>query len=386
MVRKAMKNKNKGKNKTKGKRKPKASGKKRSGLPKPVVEYMKLVDDPCNGPLVRAIGSDSGGSIIERARSVVSFPLVAGNTNGYLAWFPGFTNPAGVNNGPGCCYYYENSAAGTPPNNTVADPMGTVAQTSGVFLADPCAALIGGTSPFSRAKATAACMQLYSSSQISIIQGQVAYVARMSLAAFDMNNGLPGTVIQPPSVNQLLAYAAKRERYGLDGHELKWAPTERECQLRTNGTAAQGSQISDHQEPDACFWRGVANTRETRVACPDPNNVYGIVFVWSAVYGANVNQNHITLTKVSELELAPRSGAIEPPPAGRTSPSVPGFESVNEVIDILDSVAPEWRTQAKHAAVSMTASAIGAVYTGAQTMGLLRGPGQNRRMLMDSPV
>lgn len=372
-----------GKNKA-GKRKASnASGKaknkmktksKNPGVPPAVRNYMKLVNNPCNGPLVRAIGSDNGGSIIERARTIYSFPKTAGNNSGYMAWFPGFTNGATGEYSPGCCYYFENTDAAVQPFNTVANPMGTTANTSGVFLPDPASQLIGATSPFARAKATAACMQMYSSSQISLVQGQIACVARMSLAAFDQNSGASGAILQPPSVDRLLAYAAKRVRYGLDGHELKWGPSERESQLRTAGTESGGSALASHTEPDACFWRGAAGTRETRIATPDPNNVYGIIFIWTGIYGANTNQNHITFTKVSELELAPRSGAIEPAPRARTEIlSTPGFENVNEVVDLIDRISPEWRTSSMGTTISQVAATIGAVYTGAVATGMMGG-------------
>lgn len=342
-------------------------------LPASVANYMQLVKDPCAGPLVKSIGTDLGASIIERARGVQTFPTGAGNGNGYIAWFPGFHNGTGVAGyRPANCYVWENASAGVRPLNTVADPMGTTIATSGLFIPDPGAALIGSTSAFSRAKTSAACISMFTTLPVSSVRGQIAMVMRMSLAAFDQNNGAVGLAFQPPSVNELLAYAANRERMQLDGHELIWGPTSRDTQLRTNGRTSEGTAIDSHTEPDAAFWYGVPGTTQTKVATPDPNNVMGIVMVFQGL-ASTVGEQTITLTKVVELELAPRSGAIEEAPRGRTEPVTPGFSVVDEVTNYLDANVPSWRVRAVHAGVNMAsyaAQTVARAFTGTRHMAI----------------
>ena len=42
-------------------------------------DYAKLIMDPCMGPLVRAVGGDTGSNIVERVRWTSGFPLTAAN-------------------------------------------------------------------------------------------------------------------------------------------------------------------------------------------------------------------------------------------------------------------------------------------------------------------
>lgn len=373
-----MKNRAKGKaNAPKSKPKNKKKGKSKSnGLPKPVKDYMSLINDPCKGPLVRSIGSDMGAGIIERTRGTTTLPGTLGLTNGYVAWFPGF-HCAGATGAvfdykPSNLYYWNHNTTGSRPNNTVADPMGTTINSSGRFVIDPSSNLISSTSAFSRAKATSACIQCYSTTSVSSLKGQVALVMRMSLANFDMNSGVPGSVFQPPSVAELLAYASTRERLNLDGHELKWAPTERDCQLRTSGAEKSGSELVPNTEPDAAFWYGKPGVTPTVVATPDPNNVFGIILVWSNVTD-ELNHMNFACTKTVELELAPRSSAIEeiPGASGRPMKSIPGFENVNDVVNTMDTADPSWRVTAAHVAGSLASKVINAALTGGPMLAMI---------------
>lgn len=375
MTRKA-KSKNKAKSKrsnasgkTKNKQKTKRAKK---GLPKPVSDYLALINDPCGGPLTRSIGTDNGASILERVRLTRNYPEALENVNGYVAWFPGFHNTSSTGDyRPGNLFAWNCVDPTLRPKNTLADPMGAAQFTSGKFLADPASNLISGSSPFSRAKASSACIQLYSTASVSTVKGQIATILRMSLSAFDMNSGFAATDFQPPSVNDLLSYAAKRERINLEGHELKWAPTERDSQLRDNANDGIGTALL-RDEPNAAFWYGKPGTGVTKIATPDPNNIYGIIMVFSNVTN-EIGHLNIAFTKTVELELAPRSAAIEeiPGPGAGTSKSYLGFESVNDGVNFMDSNMPGWRTTATHYAGRAAGAMANMVFTGGSSMGML---------------
>lgn len=348
------------------KKKPKSKVK---SMPKQSLDYMRLIADPCNGPLVRSVGGDLGTGIIERVRKVFSLPTSTTYNNGYVAWFPGFHNAGGYPYRGGNLFVWESTTASAAPTNTVASPLGSgLSSVTGVFYADPAYAVIAGTSPFSRAKTTSACIQLQTTQAISNIRGAICMVARMSLAAFDQNSGVAASVFQPPSVEQLLTYGMKRERLQIDGHEVIWAPSERDSTLKTDAASQQGSQIAGHNEPDAAMWMGLIGTKETVVATPDPTNVMGIVMVWSGTAAEN-SFLQFSCVKTIEAELAPRSNAVEPPPVAKASSSPGVYDTVASVVDKMDEVAPGWRTRAVNMAATAGAKIASMAFTGSPLLG-----------------
>lgn len=332
------------------------AGRKATGLPKVerfgATAYQRLVMDPCNGPLVRAPGFEIGADVVERVRSTYTFPRTLNSTCGYVAWFPSFHNTASGTYAPGNLYCWETTSGniGVPPSNTTLDPMGSVPTTSGEFLPDPASAAIGSTGAFNRARTIAACMQLETLQQLSSVQGMVCTVAHMPLSAFNMNAGGTGN-FTPPSVQQMLNYAASRERLSLEGHEVVWAPHERDSMLRTNGSEDTNTIFTGGSaDPNSAFWRGVSGNVATTVPYTDPNSVMGIVFAWSFIVGSATGYLQLNCVKAVELQLAPRNNVIEPKIS-----SAPGSSSktlLSEVTAELDENYPNWRRRAVHAAMS----------------------------------
>ncbi len=330
-------------------------------------EYAKLIMNPCMGPLVRAVGGDAGSNIVERVRSTFSFPITSTNTCGYLVWFPGFCNTGtSANLSAGNVFYYECTPANQTvrPVNTIADPMGHALATSGTFYPDPACDLVGSTSPFSRARTIAACLQLESVGQISAMQGMVATVCNISLATFNTLSG--GTAFyQPPSVSEMLAYAAKRERLSMDGHEVIWGPNEYDASFRTNGDEDKGTVYSaTSTDPNSAFWKGNVTATPTMVPVPNPGACMGVLFAWSSVMTGG---GHIVLnaTKVVELELAPRGRAVEQ----NIAPAASGGTLISSIVEQLDSEVPGWRAHAIRAATSAATRLTGAVLAGAPFLG-----------------
>nr|UHS71502.1 MAG: hypothetical protein 3 [Sobelivirales sp.] len=332
------------------------------GMSREVFEYAKLVADPCHGPLVRSIGSSTGTGIVERVRSTVGLPANATDTCGYLAWFPSFHGTGTAANTPSNVYRWETTQANFAlrPVNTIANPMGTTAATSGTFLSDPAFGTIATTSPFSRARTIAACMTYENIGTMTSIQGVVGSVIHISLSSFNMTAGASG-FYQPPSVAEMLNYAAKRERVSVDGHEVIWAPTDRDSIMRTNGTEDQGTTFSGSStDPNVAFWDGTPATSPTNMANPNPNDCMGIVFVWSSIGTAGTGYINVNLTKVVELELAPRGNVIEQKSITHT---VRG-PTLNSIIETLDTNTPNWRQHAVRMAVSAASSLTSAALAG----------------------
>lgn len=329
-----------------------------------VRDYARLVLDPCMGPLVRSVGGENGANIVERTRITYAVPTTAGSYNGYVVWFPSFHSAGGVGaNTPANMYSWECTAANLAvrPLNTVAVPMGINPATSGTFWVDPMSGVLSGTSPFSRAKAIAACMQLDSIGSISSLQGAVCTVVNISLSTFNMNSGAAGTY-QPPSVQEMLSYAAKRERINLDGHEVVWGPNEGDSIFRTNGTEDSGTAVSAVGSlPNVAFWQGNAGVSATECPNPNPDKAMGVLIAWSGLTSGTAHVQ-LNFTKVAELELAPRGFAVEqniaPKPSAKQGPMLSGL------LADLDEMEPGWRAHAVRHAKSAAATITGTVLAG----------------------
>lgn len=328
-----------------------------------VQNYAKLIADPCNGPLVRSVGSEIGTGIVERVRTTLVSPILVGNSCGYVAWFPSFHGVGTAINSPSNLYYWECTPANVAlrPLNTVAVPMGAVAATSGTFYADPGSSTITLASPFSRARTIAACGTLEHIGQMSTVQGVVGSVVNISLASFNMAAGATAN-FTPPSVTDMINYAARRERLSVDGHEIVWAPNDRDSILRTNGQEDTGTLLGPSAtDPNVAFWNGSAAAAPTTSANTDPNSCMGIVFVWQSVGNTGSGFININLTKVIELELAARSNTVEQRIAPNNTARGP---LLSTIIESLDRNSPTWRTHAVRMAMSAGASISSAALAG----------------------
>jgi len=99
--------------------------------------YMNLVREPCYGPLVRSVSSNTGTSMIQRVRTTYTNIT----TTGYIVWFPTYhgsnAQPTG-NYVPYNVFAYEGTP-GSRPTNTNLLNLGkgtTTASDQGRFLVD----------------------------------------------------------------------------------------------------------------------------------------------------------------------------------------------------------------------------------------------------------
>lgn len=342
------------------------------------MDYLKLVSDPCMGPLVRSVGHVHPGAVTERLRSTFSQGAIANsganlNTSGYIVWFPSYHNEglstalgSAVAYNPGNAFLFSSSTPLVPPTNTTALPAGLVNGTaavdlgvSGNFLEDPAFSQLGGTSPFVRATTLSACLQLDYTGSLSTIAGQVCCVQNYSLASFIQNTNAGGAVPSFPSVDQIFSHAAERTRLHPEGAEVIWRPTEDSSIPRTAGVKDQGFQQTD-LVLDAAFWIGAVGGDYTRVAATNPSEVNGICLAWR---GVPANSLSINMVKVVDFELSARNGQIEEIRTG-----VPASEpatTIDTVVNVLDDAMPGWqsnlRSMAMGAARSGASAAMGGV-------------------------
>lgn len=347
-------------------------------IPTPFLNYVKLISDPCNGPVMSAIST--AGAIAERARVVLP-TLSSSSTCGYVAWFPSYVSTAGPSSAQETAnlFFFEGTSASTRPLNSVASPMGANLTGTGIFIKDPATSFVSASSPFSRQRTLSACMQLEFLGKLSDLSGQVCVVKNISLSALDMNTGAPGHIYTPMSVDEVFAYGAERERTQAGGHEVVWRPSGPQCVFRTNGSESYGSLVTNSagELADVCWITGTSNTIQTQERTPVPADVNGIIIAWKGFHaGAGLTQ--ISCVKTFELELAPRSGAIETIPRAMTS--MDSASIIAKATEWLDTQSPGWQSRLMNAGIDVVGSYAMAV--GPRIMRSVTAATQNRRRML----
>lgn len=306
--------------------------------------------DPCRGPLVAAPSLGTSVGLIERVRN--SWANTTTATCGYAAWFPayngaGYTTPLAPQN----MFWFEPASSATVPTNTAVAPLGMVAVgTTGLWFQDPAyGALNGGA--FSRSRCNAACLQLEYIGATSLAAGQVAIVGSMTIESLITNTG---TDIVFPSVDQIFAYAARRERIDPAGHEVKWAPTDLEAKGRGLSQTQQGTQQST--VADAIFWTGTVGSLSSRLVAADVNVAQGIIIAWRG-FPATAGVVAVNAIKVIELDLSPSGYAIEEP---HGAPPADGGATITETLNPLWRLMPQWQHGSVYQSVANAAASVGA--------------------------
>lgn len=318
------------------------SRKRKSANSGQLLEFAKLISDPCHGPLIRAFGT---GSLVERVRSTITINTAGTNNCGYLVWFPDFHCP-GTSSTYACnAFMYENTTPVATPTNTTANPLGMVAiNTTGIATADPAANLVQSAS-FSRGQTMAACLQIDYLGALSAVAGQVAIIKNFPLKAFAQNDN--DIILNPPSVDSLFAYASTRERIQVTGHEAIYRPSDTATVMRSAGNERGYSATV----PDSVWQTGTAGSTASILSCGIPNDVYGICIAWKGIPTTS-SVFQLNMVKVLSLELAPSGNAIEPTFNG--SPLVEeGPSPIDHVTSILDKVDPHWQTKAVNGAMNI---------------------------------
>jgi len=311
-----------------------------ASMPAEIRQGIKLVSNPCMGPISRTIGS---GAITERIRSSITGNGIATSTCGYIAWFPSYHN-AGVGASPANLVYWESTSSSATPINTNAAPFGTGTggvNNSGYSYPDPASTTLG--SVFGRAKTMSACLQLEYTGKLSDISGQVAIIKNLPLRALFSNT--TSTIIAPIPVDTLFAFAGERERLQVTGHEVIWRPTDTSSIFRTGGGERSNASLAT----DTVWEVGVVGSSTSTLSAVDAENMYGMCIAWKGIPAVQSCLN-INLVKVVDLELYPSGSAIESPVI---PPAVNVFNPMQTVTTWLDRFAPQWQSRAVNATVNV---------------------------------
>jgi len=221
--------------------------------------------------------------------------------------------------------------------------MGGGGVNAGDFIKDPASSFVTATSSFSRARSMSACIQLDFLGKISDAAGQVCIVKNISLAAFNYNSGTTGAAYRPMTVDEIFLYAAERGRFQIGGHEAVWRPGAKDIVFRDAGNQSSTSAVHVGDTADTCWTLGSAAVSDTVERVPNPNEINGFIIAWKGLNNAAASNSNLVFTKTFELELAPRSLAIEGIP--RQVDSESSESRLAKVLQWLDSMMPNWQSR-----------------------------------------
>ncbi len=298
---------------------------------------------------------DSGDTVVKRVVNEISLHAVAANAFGYLAWWPSYhNNGLGAGLG-GNLLQFEPNATTVPVANSVANPTGTTLATSGNFIVDPAAAILGqtNTSVFQAARTLAACMQVYYVGALQTCQGMLATIENLT----------PEQLMQPgsdigSSVAQLLVFG-ESQRFPIEGAEVKWTPEEA-TRLRTEGSvsAAIGTVYGT---ADDCFIEGTPATNRSQFG-PNAAKSSGIAICYSNLNSAVSADVRARLTKVVELEVNTSAGITE----AKVKAQPPTASMYASAIEFLDHTRPGWKTTLSNLGKTLTMRAFSSLISGSQ--------------------
>lgn len=329
----------------------------RPGLDSKVLDYAKLLADPCAGPLV---GPQYGGSEAGYLARLKREQLVATttNTSGYIVWFPdysgvivGDTSTAHRN---GSYFLFTADDPSSAPVNSTADPMGTstdLASTKGSFLLDPARNLLAG-STVQDIRTVAGCIEFMYTGALQDASGRFGIIEGISREQL-----LTGASGGPSSVSDMFAVSKHITRTPLDKVEVKYRPSVTGQYFRSEGLNATDNAASD--SADACFHTGIPGTSATNVHSTGSTSgsAMGIGFVWA---GLPANSSFaFTATKAIEWRPEIGNGIVLPVPR-----SVSGTNKSAQVVAFLDRTAPGWTTMAKRAVNAGATALTTAVFSG----------------------
>lgn len=307
----------------------------------PLVGMAQLLNDPCNASLVHPeYGVSSSGYLIRHSRTTVVDTTDVGN--GYLVWFPDYSN--GTATGNFNMFYYQSATASGSPINTTANPLGsggTATDAQGQQLRDPSATWCS-TTTVQDSRTAAACIKMMYLGRNDALAGRVAVLENIPREAL-----LTGGGSAPPSITEMFEYANHTQRTALDYLEVKFRPSDGSEHFKKSNT-----------ESDACF-TFTASTAATSVPASGPTGAgLGIGFAWAGVIpGSDLGFDFV---KVCEWRPEMNSGIVTVPPVIKGT----GGNMMSRAVALLDNQVPGWQTQVKHIAKSIGARVVQKTFEG----------------------
>lgn len=300
-----------------------------------------LIKDPCNA-MVDSLPGVTGETVIRRVRSFIDCHSSSTTTNGYLIWYPEFHGNGGSAGVNANLFKYERLSGNlaTKPTNTTASPLGTdvvsAPSVAGLWIQDPVNTYVQSrNSTFAGACTLAACVKFVYGGTLANNGGFVYPIEDLAPQNFfDVAGTVIATAEGAVSIANLQTFAKTRVRVPLEGVEVVWRP--KRYLFRGPGEFA----LADGQgsETDTCFERGNPTINPTSLACPEPGNTSGFGLAWTGLTPGTTGDVFVECVKVVELQLRPSFGMIEERPPVPPSPAI-----LQESLDYLDSVNPNWQ-------------------------------------------
>jgi len=184
----------------------------KSKMPSVLAPLARLVADPCNAELVQGLYGQHLG-YISRFKSVHSATSTGANFM-FLINPYSFANTAAAAN-PIEGFSWTPATDGTALVNTVANPLGTTAATSGSSFRTGGSDFVKSSS-VSKARTVSCCVRLIYTGTTSNCAGRVAYLENINSQQ----------ILDLPTNAQFFAMASKTERVTLDPMEVTYRPDE----------------------------------------------------------------------------------------------------------------------------------------------------------------
>lgn len=317
----------------------------------PILEYAKLLADPCEAPLVGPNYGSTEAGYLSKFSSYVPMAIGSAETSGYIIWFPDYCNGTGAGAGgySNCIAFAASSANTTPTALTFGRGINTYTDDGG-SIPDPAYDFCEGTT-VQDTRCAAACMKMTYTGQNSTLAGRVGYIEGISRESL-----LTGDGGSPLNVASIARYSNTAMRTPLDTIENKFRPSE-------------GSQFfrSTNLAEDACFVMG--DTVNTAIGPSTTSGTgLGIGFYWD---GLTSNTSFsFDLLKAIEWRPEMSSGLVAPP----VKSSKQGGNVVSRALAYLDTSHPGWQRATYQAAMSLAARVASTASSGPANLLLKAAP------------
>lgn len=302
--------------------------------------YVKLLRDPCNGPMVYGpTGGSSQTGYVTRLTKRQLYHTTATDNNGYIAWFPDYHN-TGINGQFRATnlFVYNASTSSARPVNTIANPLGS-GGASGNSVEDPARAFVA-TSLVASARTIASCVTANFIGTTVSAAGQMAVATNITPSQL-----LYGGGGNPLSVEEVFNLAQNVDRIPMDKREIVHAPTDLTAPFRGYDSDVRNTTANPTQ--DGCCLLCPAATAGPSTVATGASGASGIIIAWSGLSNTTTNDFSLTFTKVIEWVPDPFSGIGSPAYAERPT------SSYDQVVHYINSMYPGWQDSAARVGMQM---------------------------------
>lgn len=311
---------------------------------KVVHPYVKLLRDPCNGPIVYGpTGGSSQTGYLTRVTKRYTYHQTAADNHGYLAWFPDYHN-VGINGAQAAAnmFTFSSTSSATRPVNTIANPLGS-GGASGNSQQDPAREFIASTT-IAAARTIASCITACFVGTTVTAAGQMAVATNIT-----PNQLLYGGGGNPLNVEEVFNLAQNVDRIPMEKREIVHAPTDLTAPFRAYDGGPARSTAGNPTQDSSCLIIPAAAGGPTSVAT-GASNASGIIIAWSGMSNTTASDLTLTFTKVIEWLPDPVMGIGSPASAPRPS------STYDEILQYININYPGWQDSAARMGAQMAAA------------------------------